>query len=94
MDVYLTFFEASFNFLKHFKSINKHPKMLKINEIWENQVKKWFSKPNKEKRTYKHKCAFIHMAFARPYPLDSLLNLSEQFFHPLPKELDHFGLVY
>ena len=33
------------------------------------------------------------MAYARTYPLVSLLNLMEQFCHLLPNELDHCGVV-
>ena len=33
------------------------------------------------------------MAYARTYPLDCLPNLTEQFCHPLPNELDHCAFV-
>ena len=29
------------------------------------------------------------MTYTRPFPLDSLLNLMEQFCHQLPNEIEH-----
>ena len=58
-----------------------------------NHPVKWVSRPNKEKCTY----AFLflwHMAYGKTYPLESLLNLSEQFSHPLPNEIDHCVVVH
>ena len=45
--------------------------------------------PNKEVQTYRHEWAFIIVANVTTYPLDILLNIMEQFCHPLPNELDH-----
>ena len=43
---------------------------------------------------YNHICAFILMANVRTYQLHSLLNVMEQFCHPLPNELDQCALLY
>ena len=71
------------------KLASKVQNMLKIEKL----AKKGVSRPNKEKRTCRHICAFTLMLYVRTYPLGSFLSLSEQFCHLLRNELDHYALV-
>ena len=50
---------------------------------------KWVSRLNKEKYKYRHTCPLIPL-----YPLNSLLNYLEQFYHLLPNQLDQCVMLY
>ena len=65
--------------------------MLK-NKQYCNKMGPW-PRPNKEKYADRHTCPFILLPYMGTYQLNSLLNFWEQFFHPLPNELDHCAMA-
>ena len=84
--VFEKIFDVWITSLNYLKKSEKCSKLLKFQEFF---VKKYVCRANKEKRMYGHTCAFILLPYSKTCRLNIFLNLSEQFCHPLPKELDH-----